>query len=335
VNKPPDKILIVRLSSLGDIVHSLPGAAALRGAFPSAQIDWVVQRRWSSLLEESPVLNRVIPFDPSPARSFIEGVRQLRARHYDVTIDFQGLYKSGLLAFLSGAPRRVGFDWRSSWEPLASLFYSERVRGSGPHRVDKNLSLVEHFGFSRPDEPQFPLRVPGDAARVVGDRLRERGISEYWVAAPAAGWGAKTWPTDRFGAVCRELERRHGWRAVVAAGPGEQELSRDVRDSAAPATPFVMETSLAGLMALLDGAQCVVGGDTGPLHVAAALGTRVVGLYGATDPSQTGPYGHNATVISHARQEETSYDRRKDHSPAMLAITVDEVIAAIEESWSK
>ena len=329
-----DKILIVRLSSLGDILHSLPGVAALREAFPSAQMDWVVQRKWSPLLEGSAAVNCVIPFDPSPMGRVVACIRQLRATRYDAAVDFQGLYKSALLTYFSGARRRVGFDWRSSREWGASSFYSERVRGGGPHRVEKNLSLVEVLGVARPAEPQFPLCVPEGATSKIKERLAAQGIGEYWVVAPAAGWGSKTWPAERYAAVCRELEKRHGWRAVIAAGPGEQQLGREVRDAAAPSQPVRLETSLSELMALLASARCVLGGDTGPLHLAAALGVPVVGLYGATDPAQTRPFTRKAIVICHARPEETSYDRRRDPSPVMLAITVEEVMEAVEKSWS-
>jgi len=324
----------VRLSSLGDIIHSLPGAAALRDAFPSAQIDWLVRRKWSALLEGSPAVNRVIPFDPSPFNRVVACTKQLRAARYDAAVDFQGLYKSALLTYFSGARRRIGFDWRSAWEFGASLFYNQRVSGGGPHRVEKNLSLVEAMGVSRPADPRFPLRVPDEAARTMKQRLAAEKISDYWVIAPAAGWGSKTWPVERCGAVCRELEQRHGWRAVIAAGPGEQALARAVRDAAAPAQPLFLETSLPELMALLARARCVLAGDTGPLHLAAALGAPVVALYGATDPAQTGPYTRKAIVICHARPDETSYDRRRDSAPAMLAITVEEVILAVEKSWS-
>jgi heptosyltransferase I len=333
VTEPPRKILVVRLSSLGDIVHSLPGAAALREAFPSAQIDWLVQRRWLPLLAGSPAVNSVVPFDPSPLSRVVACVRQLRTTKYDLSVDFQGLYKSAVLSYLSGARCRVGFDWHSSWESGASLFYNERVRGAGPHRVDKNLSLVEAFGVLRPAEPQFPIRVSGESAAKIKERLKGEGIAEYWVMAPAAGWGSKTWPADRCGSVCRELGKCHGWRAIIAAGPGEQELARDVRDAAAPVRPLLLETSLSELMALLAGARCVLAGDTGPLHLAAALGVPVVALYGATDPAQTGPYTRKAIVICHARPDETSYDRRRDSAPAMLAITVEEVVEAVEKSW--
>src|ERR1700683_2038749 len=153
------KILVVRLSSLGDIVHSLPGVAALRDAAPDAQIDWLVARAWAPILEGSPVADRLISFDQKRASGVIRAIRELRAADYDTAVDFQGLYKSAALTLFSGAARRVGFDRLSAREPGASIFYNDRVRAAGPHRVQKNLSLSERLGAPVNAEPKFPFRV--------------------------------------------------------------------------------------------------------------------------------------------------------------------------------
>jgi heptosyltransferase-1 len=325
------KILVVRLSSLGDIVHSLPGVAALRDAVPDAQIDWLVARNWAPILEGCAAANRLVLFDQAPASGIISKVRELRRERYDVAVDFQGLYKSASLTLFSGASRRVGFDRLSAREPGASIFYNDRVRAGGPHRVQKNLSLAERMGAPRGAEPQFPFRVSVAAAESVRERLASVGIENYWVALPGGGWAGKLWPAERYGELCREVEKRFGLRGLLIGGAGEEKLAAAAISVAASATPIRFPTALAELMAVLARARFVVGGDTGPLHLAAALGIPVVGLYGPTDPAQTGPYTKKAVIVRNARPEETSYRFSASPSRAMLSISVEQVIAAIEQ----
>ena len=324
-------ILVVRLSSLGDIVHSLPGVAALRNALPDAQIDWLVARQWAPILEGSPAANRLIYFDQKPLSRVVHSVRELWASRYDAAVDFQGLYKSALLTLSSGARRRVGFDRTSAREPGAAMFYSERVRAGGPHRVQKNLSLAEHFGARRVAEPKFPLRVAEAATRSVGERLAAQGITDYWVALPGGGWAGKLWPAESYGALCREVERQFGLRALLIGSSGESRLADAAISAAGSAAPIRFPTTLAELMAVLAQARFAVGGDTGPLHLAAALGVPVVGLYGPTDPAQTGPYTTRSVVVRNARPEETSYRFSASPSRAMLSISVEQAFAAVEQ----
>jgi lipopolysaccharide heptosyltransferase I len=330
MSESPERYLVVRLTALGDVLHTLPAVAALRAARPGAHIDWVVDSKWAAVLEGSPAVNRVIPFDRRSARGAVACIRHLRGQQYTTAIDFQGLYKSSVLAFLSGAFRRIGFERAWAREPGASLLYTERVVPSGVHVTELNYSLAEQAGALRPSKPEYPLRVAAEGAASVRARLAERKIGEYIVIGPGGSWRAKRWPPDRFGAVCREFETRHGIAAVIPRAPGEEGLAEEVLRAAHPAKPVAIATSIEELMGLVAGALCVIAADSGPLHLAAALGTRVVGLFGPTDPKRNGPFADGAVIVSAARPDEISYKRREEYSPAMLRITAEQVVAAAE-----
>jgi heptosyltransferase-1 len=325
-----ERYLVVRLTALGDILHTLPAVAALRAAHKNARIDWVVERKWAPVLEGSPAISEVIPFDRASIFGGITCVRRLRQNNYTCAIDFQGLYKSSVLAMLSAAPRRIGFERVWAREPGAALLYTERVSPTGRHVAELNYSLAEKAGASRPAKPEYPLRVPAGGAASVRARLAEQGIADYIVAGPGGSWRAKCWPADRYGEFCRDFEKLHGLRAIVIHGPGEESLAEEVCRAANPAAPFAMRTTIEELMGLLAHARCVVAADSGPLHLAAALGTPVVGLYGPTDPSRNGPFLPGAAIVSQARPEEISYKRRTTFSPAMLRITVEQVLEAAD-----
>ena len=330
MNEGGERYLVVRLTALGDILHTLPAVAALRSAHKNARIDWVVERKWAPVLEGSPAISEVIPFDRASIFGGIACVRRLRQANYTCAIDFQGLYKSSVLAMLSETPRRVGFERAWAREPGAALLYTERVIPSGRHVTELNYSLAEKAGAARPVKPEYPLRVPAGGAASVRARLTERGIADYIVVGPGGSWRAKCWPTDRYGEFCREFEKLHGLRAIVIHGPGEESLAAEVCRAASPAAPIAMKTTIEELMGLLAHARCVVAADSGPLHLAAALGTPVVGLYGPTDPLRNGPFVPCAVIVSKARPEEISYKRRTNVSPAMLRITVAQVLEAAE-----
>jgi heptosyltransferase-1 len=331
MTKSEERFLVVRLTALGDILHTVPAVAALRVAHPGAPIDWVVERKWAPVLEGSPALNEVIPFDRHSAWGAIECVQRLRENRYTCAIDFQGLYKSSILAALSGAPRRIGFDRAWAREEGAAMLYTDRVVPVGRHVAELNYSLAEHAGASRPHAPEYPLRVPAGGAASIRSRLHDIGIGgDYIVVGPGGSWRAKCWPAERYGQFCRDFEKKFGMRVVVIHGPGEQNLAREVLRVATPAQPVLISTTIEELMGLLAHAQCLVAADSGPLHLAAALGTPVVGLYGPTDPARNGPFVLGAMIVQKARPEEISYKRRADYSPAMLRITVDDVMAAVE-----
>ena len=329
MHEQSERYLVVRLTALGDILHTVPAVAALRAAHPGARIDWVVERKWAPVLEGSPAINDVIPFDRRSFWNVLECVQRLRQNQYTCAIDFQGLYKSSLLAGLSGAGRRIGFDRGWAREEGAAMFYTERIFPRGSHVAELNYSLAEQAGASRPARPEYPLRVPAGGAASARARLQELGIGgEYIAVGPGGSWRAKCWPAERYGEFCRAIESETGQRVVVIAGPGEKSLAEEVCRAAAPARPVDMSTTIEELMGLLARARCVVAADSGPLHLAAALGAPVVGLYGPTDPARNGPFVPGAVIVSKASQDEISYKRRSEYSAAMLRISVEDVLTA-------
>jgi heptosyltransferase I len=331
------RFLLVRLGSMGDVIHAIPAASALRDTFPDARIDWLVEPRWARLLEGNPDLNEVITVDRKSAGGIVTTVRKLRAAKYSCAIDFQALYKSALLAFASGAPRRIGFQSSYAREGLASYCYTDRLNPRGAHKVEHNLTLAEAAG-ARKSLPRFPLAVcPADDERV-GRELADHKLGEYFVLNPGGGWRSKCWPAERYGELHRNLAERHGWRGVVTFGPGEESLARRVVETAGDPPPVPIALDLGPLMSLMRRAKFVVSADTGPLHLAAALGTPVVGLFGPTDPSRNGPYSSDSLrdiVLRNPHDCETTYRRGKDYSPAMLSITIQQVADAIARRWGK
>jgi heptosyltransferase I len=328
---PAPRFLLVRLGSLGDIIHTLPAAAALRDTFPGARIDWVVEPKWARLLEGNPDLTEVISLDRKSAGGIITTVRKLRAAEYTCVVDFQALYKSGLLAFASGAPRRIGFQSSYAREGLAAAFYTDRLNPRGPHKVDHNLTLAESAGAITKSNPRFPLAIRAEDEEETSRELAAKGIGDFCVLNPGGGWVSKCWPAERYGQLHQRLFKDFGWRGVVSYGPGEENLLREVIAAAGNHPPAAISLGLGPLMALLHRAKCVVSADTGPLHMASALGAPVVGLYGPTDPSRNGPYSPEDVVVRNASVSETTYRRGASYSTAMLSITVEQVVEAVRK----
>jgi heptosyltransferase I len=324
-----DRFLVVRSSSMGDIIHTLPAAACLRDSFPGAQIDWLVDRKWRELLHGNADLNHVIEIDRGDFPQMAGCIKQLRASGYTTALDFQGLYRSAILAYLSGAPRRFGFDRDHAREGLAALLYNHPVAPQGVHKVDQNISLAEAAG-AKAGAVRFPLAACESAEDWATAELAENSVADFFALSPGGGWTSKCWPAERYGELHRELNRKYGWRGVVSFGPGERGLAEQVLAAAGDSKPVLLEMNIPQLMAVLRRAKVFVAGDTGPLHLASGLGTPVVGLFGPTDPARNGPYGAANIVVRNARPEETTYQRGTSHSSAMLSITVQQVVEAVE-----
>jgi lipopolysaccharide heptosyltransferase I len=326
------RFLLVRLSSLGDIVHTVPAFAALRASFPGARIDWVVDERWSQLVEMIVGVDEVIPLNRSPL-GVAACVTRLRGAQYSCAVDFQGLYRSAVLMRSAGAARTIGFDRTAAREPGASFFYSERVVPSGRHVAEMNVELAVRAGARTPSVLQFPLRVPEYELQRMREKMSAEGTPDYVVVSPGGGWQSKCWTPERYGALCAELWRRHGLRAMVNVSPSQGELGRSVVSAAGEANPVIVAPPLRELAATLAGARLVIGADTGPVHLAAALGTRVVALFGPTDPARNGPLPRG-TVLRNAAAEESTYKRGKTYSETMLSVSVEQVLEAAELEMS-
>src|SRR5579862_6690841 len=337
-----ESLLAVRLSSLGDLVHTLPVIPALRAGFPDARLDWVVDRRWLALMQLVEGLDAIIPLDRSPV-SYAGTVVRLRRARYSCAVDFQGLYRTAVLTRLSGARRRVGRDLATIREPGCERFYNERYAPAGRHIAEMSVSLAVQAGGRQPATMTFPLRVPQAESERIEQKLAQQGVRGYLVLSPGGGWTSKRWPPERFGALASEIWRRHGIRSVVNVSPKERELADGLTgaigaDVPAAGRPLVTSPEMTELAALLAAASVVVGGDTGPVHLAAALGTRVVALFGSTDPARNGPLPRGCVVQNSVSEpphyERGDYPRGREHSPAMLSISVEQVLAAVEQEMS-
>jgi heptosyltransferase-1 len=325
---PDQRILLVRLGSLGDVIHALPAASALRDAFPDARIDWLIEPKWRRLLDGNPDLTEIISFEKKSAAGLISTLRKLRFAHYTCAIDFQGLYKSALPAFASGAPRRIGFRSTYAREGFASVFYTDKINPRGAHKVDHNLTLAQAAG-ARTSTPRFPLTLRPEDEKQVTQELARHDITDFYVLNPGGGWRSKCWPPERYGELHHRLAAQHGWRSVISFGPGEERLAQELVSAAGTLPPVALPLGLGPLMALMHRAKFVVSADTGPLHLASALGTPVVGLFGPTDPARNGPYGGTSIVIRNPAKSETTYRRGASYSSPMLSITVDQVADAV------
>jgi heptosyltransferase-1 len=323
-----NRVLIVRLGALGDIVHAIPVAAALRHAFPGARIDWLVSAKHREILDLVPVIDRRLAIDDRAGSRMLAGIREVRRAHYDVALDLQGLLKSAVLARSAGARRVIGFSSRYVRERLARAFYTEAHDPVGvPHVVHQNLALLERLGLTVVDA-EFPIEhVDSDIAR----QVRDRTGGCYALLNPGAAWPNKRWPPSRFAAVAGSLASRHRMTSVVLWGPGEQSLAEEVVAAAGGAAMLSPPTSIADLVALARGAALMVSGDTGPTHVAAAVGAPIVGIYGPTRPSRNGPWSpHDVTLSRDAVCQCHHLRRCRLARTCLLDIEVDEVLSAVE-----
>jgi lipopolysaccharide heptosyltransferase I len=328
----PRAILVVRLGALGDLIHALPAVAAMRAAWPGARIDWLVDERYAALLALVPVVDHAIVVGGRGGLSVRGALRALRGAQYDYAIDLQGLLKSAVFARLAGARETVGFVTAQLREPAASLLYTKRVRAEdGGHVIRKNLSLVQSLGAPA-DVVSFPLDVPespapGDARQ----RMGLDGTAPFAIINPGAGWPNKQWPVERFGAVAAHLRRRHGLASLVLWGPGERDRAAQVAAASEGAATVAPATSISDLASLARAAALFVAGDTGPLQLAAAAGTPIVGVFGPTNPVRNGPWAAADVCLSRFDECECHHKRRcRRATPCIERIGVDEVAAAVD-----
>ncbi len=328
------RILIVRLSAIGDCIHGLPVLCALRDALPSAQLSWVVEGRTADLLRCHTALDAVVQLPRRWLKSPVaiwRARRQLRALRPDVAIDLQGLTKSAIASWLSGAPTRIGFAGRDGRE-LSTWLNNSLVEPLMTHVIDRNLELLRPIGIEF-DEVRFGLPMFDKDTAAVCRFVRDRGLGAgFALLNVGAGWPSKRWPVDRFADVARYLGERYHLRSIVAWAGGEERRCADqIIVSSGGFAHIAPPTTLVELAALSQRAKLFIGCDTGPLHLAAAVGTPCIGLYGATSARRNGPYGERHIPLQKILLQGGSRDRRNADDVAMRAISVEDVCAACDE----
>ncbi|MGC2111964.1 MAG: lipopolysaccharide heptosyltransferase I [Candidatus Korobacteraceae bacterium] len=348
VSLAANRVLVVRLSAMGDIIHAMPAITALRQVKSDIQIGWLVEERWAELLcsreseymaprsQQKPLVDWVHVANFKTWRKALAasgtwqeiGARrsEIREINYGATLDLQGAIRSALAARATGAKIRVGSS--QPREGPARMFYTRQVEPRGAHVVDQALALVSAIAGEELQyaDPLFPI---DPAAETWADQFcGTLGDGPLAILNPGAGWGAKCWPAESFGTVARALAER-GMTPVVNHGPGEEPLADAVRDSSGKVAVAV-KCSIGELIALTRRAQLFVGGDTGPMHLAAALRVPVVALFGPTRPERNGPYGTRSVVL---RNPGSVYNTTHTDHPdeGLMSIAPDEVIAAIDQ----
>ena len=326
-----ENILLVRLGAMGDVIQTLPAAAELKRCFPQARLIWAVESRWSPLLCGNPHVDKVaeVPlkrwrrakWSRATRREAAEFRRGLQRERFDLAIDFQGLIKSAAIAFLSRPERIYGFARGQLREPLAALLYSNRVEAGSVHVVDRYRELAAAARGLRPHgEAVFPL-PPGT--------FKADLPADYVMASPYAGWGAKQWPLERYAALAGMLWRRRGIPLLIDCAPGAAAAAAAIARAAEPGAAVLHASSLEELIGAARRAAAVVGLDSGPLHLAAALGKPGVAVFGPTDPARNGPYGASIETLR-SPDAQTTYQRGKSPAASMRAVSAEAVFEKLD-----
>jgi heptosyltransferase I len=328
------RLLLIKPSSLGDIVHTLPTLAALKSRFPKASVTWAVKRQWAGLVERVEGVDHTVALDEG-LHGWLSKVPLLRAGRYDVVIDLQGLFRSGLLAWLSGCPRRVGLATGREGSPL---FYTQRVPVPTlqMHAVDRYLLVAAALGATPPVVPVFRFVDRHTDLQAVQGLLRREQVpsNRPWVAMNvSARWSTKRWPAEYFAQAADSLGREGLGPVVFIGGRSEQGDSAQVRSlMRTPSVDFTGQTEIGLLPTLLRQAATLVTNDSGPMHIAAAVGTPVVALFGPTDPVRTGPYGEGHSVLTHDVPCRPCLSRRCHYTvplACLSGVTPEQVVQAV------
>ena len=297
------RILLIKLSSLGDVIHALPTLEALRSLYPQGHLTWLVEDTYAPVLARHPALDEVWPVPrPRPGngrflenlRKLFQAARRLREEPFDLVIDLQGLLKSAFWVALARSDRKLGYDRTREFSYLA---LTERLAPFDPeaHAVWRYLNVARHLGApAAPPRFRLGLSLPGNLSHLLALKTGQ----PLAILHPGARWPTKLWPSDRWARLAGWLAREKGLQVVITGSPGDHDLARAIAaQTEAPLLNLAGRTSLEELAALLQKAQVAVTTDTGPMHLACALGTPVVGLFGPTAPWRTGPFGEGDEVV--------------------------------------
>lgn len=331
LSKTPEKILVIKPSSLGDVVHSLPFLSVLRDRFPRSEIHWIIAKGFEGLLEGHPMINRLLVINKDEwkkiknVKDTISELRSLfkslKKEKFDIVADLQGLLRSGVLTAATGASVRVGFKEAREG---SSIFYTHRVEGGKDiHAVDRYLKIAKFLGCDIADVC-FPLPLSFGSSRVT-QYLPDK---EYAVLVPGARWKTKKWPPEKFGEVASRLPMKF----LVVGGKSDTDISNKVVNSSkGNAISIAGKTNIKELIEIMRKAKFVVSNDSGPMHIAAALGVPVFAIFGPTNPLRTGPYGKGHIIIRKGVECSPCYKRSCRDIKCMEMIGVKEVADIIRQ----
>jgi|SRR5271169_766962 len=331
LKKNPDKILVIKPSSLGDIIHSLPVLLALWETFPHAKIHWVIAKGFEEILEHHPMVAKllIINKDQWKRKGKISDtllemrtlLRDLKKESYDLVIDLQGLLRSGLIAYATGAPVRIGFNEAREG---GNLFYTHKVEGGGNiHAVDRYLKIACTLGCDS-QGVWFPLPLIKESENI---KKLKKVLGKYAVLIPGARWKTKRWPKERFGSLASMLNMK----SVVVGSPSDATIAHYIQtESKGKTLSMAGKTDLKELISIIRGASYVISNDSGPMHIAAALGIPVIALFGPTNPVRTGPYGGKHVIITPDIPCAPCYKKKCKDIRCMSGISVEVVYNAVK-----
>lgn len=340
MTEPIRRILFIKPSSLGDIVHAMPTLAALRERFPHAEVTWLVKRQWASLVEVIDGVDHVCVVEQG-LMGWLGRVPDLRAAGFDLVVDLQGLFRSGAMAWLTGCSRRVGF---ANAREGSLWLYTHRVAvpTSSMHAVDRYLLVAEALGAARPSVPRFDFLDRPEDRQAAEALLTAVGVSasSSWIAMNvSARWETKRWPPQQFAEAADRLANVLGIPIVFMGGPAERPETRAVMAlMRTKAVDLTGQTPVGWLPGLLRRAAVLVTNDSGPMHIAAGVGTPVVALFGPTDPVKTGPYGPGHVVLSHAVECRPCFRRecsRAVRLECLTGVTAEQVVQAVQRQLER
>lgn len=339
-------ILIVKLSAIGDVVHTLPSLAALRKLYPDAHITWVIEKDSADIIEGHPYLDRIIV---SRRKSWVGNLKRLhevrktideiasfiatlRDRKYDLVVDFHGLLKSSLIVFLSGGRRKLGYD---SMQELSGLFLDEKIyEDMDKHAVDRYLDLPCHLGADI-GKPEFAIHIGEENRNRVDSLLKESGIGvedSFVSVNPVAFWDTKLWENGKFARLCDRITEELKMKVVFTGGRNQKTVKRIRSLMKFPSVNLAGRTTLRDLAYLYALSTLVITTDSGPMHISAAVGTPTVALFGPTDPARTGPYGEGHTVIRKNLPCSPCFLKKCETKRCMKEISVEDVFQAVKKA---
>ncbi|HEV8129998.1 MAG TPA: lipopolysaccharide heptosyltransferase I [Acidobacteriota bacterium] len=340
------RFLIVKLSAIGDVVHTLPALMDLRLQYPESEIDWLVEPSAAPLLRNSGELQRVIevstrewrrtPFSLATLRNVAGIIADLRRRRYQAALDFQGLWKSGVLARSSGAAQVFGINSEDLRESSARVLYHRQAKAAGRvHRIERNRAMLKLLGIPPSGPARYPEKLWNDADRLRVESLLENLPEDFVIVNPGGGWATKLWPPERFGELARCIHDRYGYGVVCTWGPGEEALVEQLKTHASPAPIFAIALSISEFACFVRSCRLFIGGDTGPMHIAAAYGVPVFSIFGPTTVEKNGPYQTRHHVVQHLLPCSHCYLRSCWHHSCMRYLETNEVWQAFQEFDTK